>query len=174
MRTLAQIWSCRRAVAAIEMAIVTPVLLTLLLGSVETVQMLRSSGRIQTVAFTVGDLVTQQKDLTTTELNNIYQATDLILAPFPTAALSIGVASVTFTSDENATPTLAWTESRNGGTVDQPLTLATPFAAAGQSVIIVTVDYAYLPIFANFIFGPLAFSETIYARPRKSTDVKRT
>ena len=61
----------RSGSVVVEFALVVPILLTLLLGAVETVNLLRVDSKVQNVAFATGDLITQKKDLSNARLTDI-------------------------------------------------------------------------------------------------------
>jgi len=163
----------QRGVAAVEMALVMPVMLILLLGSLETVTLLRADSKVQAIAFTTGDLMTLEPTLSTATVNDIFTAASLMIQPFTSTGLKIGVASVVF-DPVDGSPSVAWTEALNGGAVPNPLTMAAGMGAPGESVIIVYVEYAYPALFADVVFSPITLDESVTVRPRRSDTITRT
>jgi Flp pilus assembly protein TadG len=97
----------RRAVAAVEFALIIPVLLVLFIGTIEILTLYRTEAKLNALAINVAQMVavTQSVSLATasatagtptvTSLNDICEGAMAGLAPFPSAGLKIAVASVT-------------------------------------------------------------------------------
>lgn len=91
----------RRSVAAVEFAIIVPVLLVLFIGTIEIITLYRAEGKINALAFNVAQMVSVEPSPTTlatagqTSLNDICQGAILGLAPFPPNGVTIQVVSVT-------------------------------------------------------------------------------
>lgn len=97
-----------RGVAAIEFVLVMPILLILMLGSIEIFLMSMASRKMTRVASTVGDLVTQAKGTLTREIiTDYYKVARYILGNFPEENLAISI--YTFTRDpDTGNPKLSW------------------------------------------------------------------
>jgi Flp pilus assembly pilin Flp len=87
-RGLARLISFRRnedGLAGIEMALILPVLIVLLLGSVEMFHMSQASRKLTLATTTMGDLVTQAgRQISISDINGYYNATVPIMSPYPT------------------------------------------------------------------------------------------
>ncbi len=105
-RLLRQFARFRRAcegIAAVEFALILPLMLLLYLGSAETTQAVMASRKAAVAARTMSDLVGQQTantNMTDTMMGNIFNAAATIMQPFGTgtSALTIDVAAVSFKS----------------------------------------------------------------------------
>lgn len=73
----------QRGVAALEMAIALPFLLTMFLGVIEIANFVLASERADKMAYSIADLVTQNKAVTINDLNTIMDASAQIMQPFP-------------------------------------------------------------------------------------------
>ncbi|MEO5337546.1 MAG: pilus assembly protein [Magnetospirillum sp. WYHS-4] len=164
-RILVHLAGDRRGAAAIEFALIAPVMITLLAGIMELSYFLMAERRVVESSHAVADLIGQGTDLSAAEVDDILYAARQIMTPFPDSALKIGVASVTYDATTGA-PSLAWTANYNSGSVSNPTTKATGKGQAGESVIIVTSSYTYTPILKNILTANFTLSETTYARPR--------
>lgn len=162
MRRLAQ---DERGAAAVEFALIAPVMLLLLSGIIELSNYLSTERRILEAASVTADLIGQSTDLTTSDLNDIYQAAIQVMAPYSTSSLKIGVASVRY-NDTTGVPYSGWTSSYNSGAVSNATTQATGLGAAGESIIIVTVGYTFTPILKTVFTTTKTLSETTFVRPR--------
>ncbi|MDX1922342.1 MAG: TadE/TadG family type IV pilus assembly protein [Alphaproteobacteria bacterium] len=102
-------------VAAIELAVVLPMLMTLFLGVVEISNFVLVNERTEKMAHTIADVVSQGEAITTAELENILSASSEIMKPFPFS--SLGHVIITSVHREvNDTPKVAW-QYEGGGTL---------------------------------------------------------
>jgi Flp pilus assembly protein TadG len=156
--------------AAIEFALILPVLVTLFFGTVEIANLTLAYMKLVSAAETVADLVTQQTTVSSTDIDNIAQAGKLVLTPLPPAPFGVAIASVTF-NPANGNPTLAWQDTRNAAAMTSPTTLAAGYGSAGDSVVIVVATYSYISPISYILTGAITLSETAYLRPRLSAAV---
>jgi Flp pilus assembly protein TadG len=165
---------CRRGLAAVEFALIVPLLLLLYCGIIELTQLLIVSRKVLAVSQTTADLITQEVTITNSQLADIVKAANLILEPFPTASLTKNFASVRFNAVSGA-PELVWQELFGvspGGSSVLPGTVG--LGLAGEGVVVTTITYTYTPVFTSIVTGPLTLTEMAYSRPRKSKIVTRT
>ena len=99
--------SARDGVAAVEFALILPLMLLLYLGSAETTQSVMASRKAAVAARTLTDLVSQQSantNMTDAVMADIFNAASAIMQPFTTgaSALSLNVAAVSFTAYTSA------------------------------------------------------------------------
>lgn len=180
-------------VAAVEFALILPILLILYLGTAETTQGITASRDANLTARTVVDLIAQQPNnvtLTDTQINQVISATSAIMAPFSTSPLKMTMSSVEFVTNSAKTPPYdakpRWTISYNGGTL-RPCAILTPVANtvkpsattlptgvyASGSIIVVDVIYTYTPSFGSTLFGTsqnlpsfFTYQHSTYMKPR--------
>ncbi|WP_420348638.1 TadE/TadG family type IV pilus assembly protein [Pelagibius sp.] len=157
--------------ATVEFAALLPILLLLLIGVVEITNLLRLDRKVVAAAQTTADLITQQRSVTNGQITDILRAAELIVEPFPSAPLAVGISAVRFDEDTGA-PVMDWQESKNGGTVPNALTLAQNMGAPGEGVVIVRATYSYAPVFFEFVVGQTSIEEVSILRPRRSAFVE--
>lgn len=97
----------RRGIAAVEFAIIVPVLLVMFIGVVEMLTIYRAQAKLNALVINVAQMVsvTQSANLTTasntgtaatvTSLNDICKGALYGMAPFPASGITISIASVT-------------------------------------------------------------------------------
>ena len=106
------------AVAATEFAIIVPFMLVLYLGGVELADGMAINVKVSATAHSIADMVTQNTQLSTSQMQNILTGATTIIAPYPVnnssgaAILSVTVSEVS--SDANGNLTLQWSLSYNG------------------------------------------------------------
>lgn len=113
----------RRGVAAVEFALVMPVLLVMFIGTVEVLTLYRMEAKLNALAMNVAEMVAVEDQATTTgtggnngittlaasgaagttSLNDICNGAVLGLRPFPASGLTVAVAGVTLESQTAST-----------------------------------------------------------------------
>jgi len=165
----------RRGVAAVEFAMILPVMIALYLGLVDVTQILSASRKASGVASAVGDLVAQSISIDDAGMDNIFVAASAMLAPFDPNTLTVVVTSINADADGNTT--VGWSDALNaapravGGSIILPEGLIEP----NTSLIMSEVTYAYESAVSELVSGGSVNTEDIfYLRPRRSLFVGRT
>lgn len=156
-----------RGSALVDFALILPILVMLFVGSVEMTNLLQLERKVVAAAQTTADLVTQQRQVSHAQLDDFLRAAELILEPFPSGPVSIGIAGVNY-DPNTGSPNVAWTKSRNGGSVPNATSLAVGLGGKGEGVVVVRVAYSYTPVFFDFLLSPATIEETAILRPRRS------
>ncbi|MFC1673155.1 TadE/TadG family type IV pilus assembly protein [Pseudomonadota bacterium] len=154
------------AIAATEFALVLPFLLLLIMGVIELSNVMTVERRLLNSVQSTADLISQETDVTSADMSEIFTAAKLTLSPFSIVGFGVGTTSVRF-NDTSGVPFVDWSHGLNGGTVADPLIKADGRGEPGDSVIIVTGTYTYEPLLSMIIPNNIILTETSYARPRK-------
>jgi Flp pilus assembly protein TadG len=159
-------------VSALEFAMLLPLMVTLYLGGVEVSQAVSADRKNTLVAHTVGDLVAQSSDVTTSDVTNILNAASSVAYPFPAANLQVTVSSVCIDST-GTRATIGWSQTLGGTARSGTVTSSIPSAlmVASTSLIWGEATYLYRPTIGWTITGTLSLYDKIYLRPRLSNSV---
>lgn len=167
---------CRdaRGMAAVEFAFIVPILLLMLIGTVEVTRAVSIDRRLTVITNMVADLVAREEELNSDDVTAIYDVAELMMSPYEAEPLKISLipvrSSITDGNIVRVYPVAAHRPSYNGGTLParcQAYTLAPNFLREGTSLIVVEATYNFTPMFGSFIFGAMEWKETAYASPRK-------
>ncbi len=163
----------QKGVAAIEFALIIPVMLTTFFGVSEIANYILAARKVSNVASSAADLVAQDTVLNTDEINDIMGALNVILHPFDASNATIRITSVV--ADENTGQTkVHWSDAVHtaprvvGASVTIPNILAN-----GQSVIMAEVTFRYQTLFGQYMTDGMTVTDTFYLKPRRSTKVER-
>jgi len=163
-----------RGSAAIEAAIILPLLVLIFLGMVEMSQAFTVKRRVQNVASSTADLVAQSETVTTSDHNDIASiGAQLMLS----SGLTLTITSVA--EDAQSKVTVQWScswsslsSSANCTATGAAYTgLPSGLLNPGQSVIIGQTTYPYTPSIGEFLKGGLTFTASSYYRPRLAAAV---
>jgi Flp pilus assembly protein TadG len=170
-----------RGVAAIEFAIILPVLLIMLLATFDAGRAIAIYMKVRSATYTLAAITNQYSmsaPIQSADMQAITGATAAVLAPYPSAPAAVTITQVKQTNSSQAT--VSWSYSLNG----TAYAAGTPWARipGGLStnnacnsypcyLIFAEVKYAFTPSFENFAIGTLTFSDNLYATPRRSTSI---
>jgi Flp pilus assembly protein TadG len=184
-RRAKEFWRARQAIAATEFALVLPLLVILMLGSVEAARLIVSARKVTLVATTTVEMLTQNG---TGKINyvDLHFATDSTMVIFPQILqdaaqkgiswkndISVSMASVVFTPNPSTCTSncsynanVVWNSGPNKRTCGVLLVSATDTATPSNtklpadvfgpgSIIVVDVLFNYTPIFGLGLFGTI-------------------
>lgn len=162
-------------VAAVEFAIIAPVMFLFLVGSVEFSQAITVDRRVTQIASSTADLIAREKSTTRADIEGMMQIIDHLMRPYDPAGLKVTVLSVVAPPNAGAT-TVSWSFHHNGGVTSKAKDDSYPLPAGlvepGNSVIVAEVSYHYEPpIFSSFIQSGFSLQEKFFLKPRLSSYV---
>lgn len=158
----------QRGVAAVEFAILAPVLIFFYFGLAEFCQGYMAQKRMGHVSAMVADLVAQQEAVDPAGLDDIFAIGDLIMSPFPAGPLQQRVSSVTRGADGVARIDWIYGDDLESPGHDEgdTVTLPADLIANGESIIMSEVTYDYDSPVDHLLPATTQFSQTNYLRPR--------
>lgn len=172
---LARFLRAREGVAAVEFALILPVMLLVYVGTMEASALISMDRRVQIVSGTVGDLVARSDGkVTTAELNNYFNAATGIMQPFSSARLAQVVTSVFVKAD--GTTQVKWSQPYHGGVAkavgaSYPLPAEITGISRGKFVIVSEATYAYVPLMGIVIDQPINLYRQNFYLPRFGQEI---
>jgi Flp pilus assembly protein TadG len=167
---LAHFRSAREGVAAVEFAVILPVMLAMYLGMVEVTVGVTTNRKVTLLARTLADLTAQSAKLTNAERDNIFTAASYVMQPAPSTGVKMLIVSLYV--DKNKTVKVCWGEQRGGIAIPSAVTLDEGLKIADTSLIMSRVEMPYSPA-AKLLNSSYILKETSYMRPRLVTQVPR-
>lgn len=171
-----------RGIAAIEFAMIAPIIVLLLVGSVELSQAITIDRRVTQIASSTADLVAREKTITTAQLNNIMVIARALMQPYDPNLLRITLTSVGANVNNASNTKVCWSYIYQGGAYTYvegaPFTVPVGVIDKGGSVMVSEVHYYYTPlIFSHYITTALTTSATalqdkFYLKPRVSSMIQ--
>lgn len=166
----------RRGVVSIEFALVLPVLVVAFLGVTEIGRYLLLELKLQTSAAKVGDLMTRDRDPSTSSLTDAFNAVPTMLKPFPAGGRSHAIVSAVVQPTSSDPPEVAW-QLDGGGSLSATSNVGSPGGNAnvpadlvtvgGTAVIVAEMVYDYEPWLLGIV-GDRQLRHRAYFRPRLS------
>lgn len=166
--------SDRRASAAIEFAVIAPLMISLYLGGVEISDAVAANRKTTLVARTVADLVAQDSKITNAVMDDVLAAATAVATPYGDNNLSVTVSSIKI--DNTGIGKVEWSDTKNGIKLvkDTVVTLDPALAVPNTWLILGEATYNYVPPFGKAFVDPIPMTDKIYMRPRISPNVQRT
>lgn len=165
----------RRGVAAIELALASPVLLVLLIGTTELASFIKIHYQSAQMASTVADAVARYDKVTSADIADILSASAAVMDQTDFGAKGYVVLTSAVKVKATDAPTVAW-QCRGGGTTAQAsrvgklkgvATLPGSLVLdADDNVIVAEVFYTYTPMFTLIPIDTRIVYKTAVFRPR--------
>ena len=185
-RLLLRTWHAdTRGVAAMEFALIAPMMGVMFIGAVEMSQVTTIDRRVTQIAGSTADLVARaDKFISQTEIGDIMRVGSYIMKPYNATPVRIVMRNVTSSPSDKNNTKQSWTCTYNGtgqtqtcSCTNTAFTLPGNLVTTNDSVVVSEVTYDYVPLIFNYIMkrtwggggGSYTLSETIYMKPRSQT-----
>ena len=183
-RSTRAFWHDRRGVAAVEFALLVPVMLMLYFLTMEIGQAIETSKKVSRVGSMVADLVAQQQqNVAVSEVDSILQIGESLLQPYNRSLPTIIVTGVQITDDTPSKVLVAWSRKLSGGkysagpTKGTTTTVPDNLKVPGSFLIRVQSNLSYKPVISwdaqerqivgdGASFGGVEMGDSYYLRPR--------
>lgn len=162
-------------IAAVEFGLVAPVMLIMLIGTIEISRAISIDRRFGLATAMVGDLVAREEDMTADNLNAIYDIVAHVMSPYDSSNLKLAVIPVKAASN-NKTNTKVYASLTNrpslhghtapAGCADYGL--SSGLVDQGESVIVVESSYDYSPLIVNDLIAAKTWTDKSVLSPRNS------
>ncbi len=162
-------WKSEEGVAAVEAALIFPVLLTLLLGTFDLGNGILANQKAIRASQVVADLITRNTSVDDAMIADSVKAGELAFDPMDTTNYGIDIISVRF--DEDGDPLIEWRETQNMPPLSNIEGRVASLSDDNSGVVVVAVSYLFEPLFAGFIINNIAMQEIAFAKGRKSSVV---
>lgn len=157
----------RSGVAAVEFALMAPLMVVMLFGIVEVSELLNANRRVENVAASFADVVARDTIVDNDDMDDLWAAVEPLMYPEEDGPLKARVTSVLITSPTEAR--VGWSEGYNGKAglvVGSAFSLPGDLMTPNTSVIVAEIDYDYAPAINVVLGGAMRLSHTEYRRPR--------
>jgi Flp pilus assembly protein TadG len=173
----------RRGAAMMEMAAALPVLVLLLLGGVEVSRFAMLNQKLDRLATTMGDLVSQAETLSEAGLEKVFMAAEHFGKPFAVKTKAeIIISSVSVPAHDPSDPPppwrIGWQHASTGG-ISVPSEIGAEGAApnlpnsmkdmvaGGHTLIVSEVFFDFEPMFFGYLMSSHRIYHRAFFRPRK-------
>jgi Flp pilus assembly protein TadG len=171
---------CRRfansvsGLAAVEFAMILPLLLLLLLATINGTGALSAYLKVRAATYALDSVINQYTTLQASDMQSVLGATSVILAPLSASSTVVTVTQIAVDSKGQAT--VSWSASLNGTAPARGAATTVPsgFATPNSYAIYGQVSYTYTPTFGLFLANGITLSDSLYVTPRSSACIVYT
>jgi Flp pilus assembly protein TadG len=177
-------------VAAIEFALVVPIVIVVYLVGFEVTEASTASRKLTDTTVQLANVSAQYTSMSCTDMTNVLDATAQIMTPYPTAKLTSVLSEVSVNSSDVGTvvwstklpagTTVTTTGLTAGTTVAMPAGYQSASSGTLNYYMMAQTTYSYQPsIGAAFVgpgtaFGPISMQDQIFMLPRASLQIPST
>ena len=165
-------------VAAIEFAIIAPIMILLFFATIEVSTALAVNRKLARVSSTLGDLITKSQRLSQSDVDNIMDAASFVMRPY---GHSLGIV-ITQVSIKDGAATVDWSRAYGGAIAlaqDAPYTVPAKIMDDDTYLVSAKVTATHIPLYAKVTYNEngsistdtsansaILMEEEIFLRPR--------
>jgi Flp pilus assembly protein TadG len=179
-RRIARFTRSKRGVAAVEFALITPLMVLLWLGMTEVTTGVTTDRKVTLLGRSLADLTGRVTTVTNTERDNIFGAAASVLAPYDSTPAKMVISSVVVKDAGGGAVEgrVCWSEAKGPAAAARAPNSVYPvpegFKTAGTSFVLAEVELPYLPMFGYAISGTINLKEIVPWPVRNVREVART
>jgi Flp pilus assembly protein TadG len=162
-----------QGVAAVEFAIIVPILLMMLIGAVEIGTAIVIKDKVRTAASTLAQIANQYTTIHNSDMTAILGATAAIVTPYSTSPVSVVISEISINSGGSAT--VSWSDTLQGTARAPGSSIVVPsaIAAPNTTLLLSEVSYLYQPTLGYVMTGALTLQDSLYVSPRSGSSIAR-
>ncbi len=153
----------QRGVAAVELALVFPILLILFLGGMDMTRYMLYHQKVERITFSIADIVSQSSSVTKLQMDDIVMAAAQIMQPFTFGSNGVVIVTSVYKDPAQTYPTIRWQYTGGGslartskiGIVNGTPALPNGLTLNDKDNVIITETY--------FVFAPTFNSGVVTA-----------
>ncbi|WP_157944683.1 TadE/TadG family type IV pilus assembly protein [Mangrovicella endophytica] len=157
----------KRALGAVEFALIAPFMLILYMTGSEVSIAITLNRKVQHASSTINDLITQSSDVTTDDVNGIFNIAASIVQPYDSSLLKVRVSSIKI--DATGKQTVEWSVGRGLTKLAAKSSYVLPTQFSGyinKYIMVAETAYDYTPLGGYGLTNVINMGETSYLNPR--------
>ncbi len=159
------------AVAAVEAAMIFPVMLTLFMGVFDLGNAILANQKTIRASQVVADLITRNNVVSATDISEAIEAGRLAFEPLDSSSFGVDIVSIRF--DENSNSSIVWRETVNMSSLPDALSAVAALEDEDEGVVMVSVNFEYHALFTSFVVGDISMQEVAFSRGRTTPVITR-
>jgi Flp pilus assembly protein TadG len=166
----------KRGVAALEFAIIAPLLMVpLLLGSVDLIDVMGANKRAQNAAASMADIIARDTEVSDAEINGLWDALEILMYPNDQADMEMRITSVSIVN--GTTAQVVWSEGHGGMSARQTGSnvtgLDSRMMVPGTSIIMAETVYKHNAPLGFLFQNQISMTHNAYRRSRLVDPIPR-
>jgi Flp pilus assembly protein TadG len=171
--SLSRFGRARGGLAALEFALLVPMMVFLLFASVELLDALDVNQRAQNATASIADVAARDTEISNAEIAGMWSALDVLLFPGGGGEMEIRLSSVRIV--DATTAVVVWSEGNGMAprSANSPITLPAAMMTPGTSVMIAESSFPYDAPLGFLFSGPVNLTHIAYRRSRLVDPIPR-
>lgn len=156
-------------VAAVEFAMIIPLMAMLLVGTNEFSAGVAIDRKVTIMARTLSDLTSQNEKVTDAQLTNFFNASKAVMTPYASDPVE-GTITELWINPTTLKARVQWSKGANAHSAGDIIEIPEALKIAGTYLIYSEVKYKYVPSVAWFLnkANGITLSDVTFTRPRQS------
>jgi len=165
-RTCRRFAASTRGVAALEFAMVLPVLAVIFLSTFDGGRGLAAYMKVRAATYALAEITNQYATIQSSDMTAILGASSVVMAPYNSATPVVTISQIKINSSGVAK--IEWSANQGGTarTVNSTVTVPTSLNVNSSYLIFAEVSYTYTPLFGFFGSSGITLSDNLYVTPR--------
>jgi Flp pilus assembly protein TadG len=157
-----------RGVAAVEFAMIIPLMLVLFFGTNEFSSGVAVDRKVTLMARTLSDLTSQNISVSDTQLNNFFNASAAIMTPYSATPVKATISEL-YVDPNTLQARVQWSKGAEVRSPGSAVAIPTALQVAGTYLIYSEVNYQFIPSIGYVMAKTgIKLSDFSYTRPRQS------
>jgi Flp pilus assembly protein TadG len=158
----------RRGIAAIEFAMIVPIMLMMFFGVVEFSSGVAVDRKVTLMARTLSDLTSQSTSVDDSQLSNFFAASGAIMTPYDAAPVKATITEL-YIDPTTHKARVQWSKGSSPRAAKAIVTIPGDIAVDDTYLIFSEVSYLYTPAVGYLMAkAGITLSDVAYTRPRQS------
>lgn len=166
-RSASELLVDRSGLAAIEFAMIVPLMLLLFFGTDEFSSAVAVNRKVTLMARTVSDLTSQNISVTDAQLTNFFNASKAIMTPYPSTPVKATVSEL-YIDPATKVARVQWSKGAEPRGLGTSVTIPTALQVGGTYLIYSEVNYAFVPTIGYVMKSSITLKDFTFTRPRQS------
>jgi Flp pilus assembly protein TadG len=166
-----------RGVAAIEFAMLMPIMLVVFFGTIQVSTAVAVDRKVSLTARTLSDLISQAQGVTDTDFSNAFNTTLAMMSPYSRTPLQAKISQV-YIDPTSLVGKVVWSKASNttARNYKDVVTVPSQLQVAGTYLILSEISYLYQPIVGysastHFTSASYTLTDQMFTRPRQAACV---
>ena len=166
-RTYRRFTAATQGVAAIEFAMILPVLVLIFLATFDGGRAIAAYMKMRAATYALASITNQYAIIQAVDMTSILGATSVVMAPYTSGAPAVKISQIQINSSGVAS--VEWSAAQGTTARAVPSSITPPSAIVVNSsyLILAEVSYTFTPLFGYFgSSSGITFSDSLYVTPR--------
>lgn len=174
-RLLARFRRDARGLAAVEFAIILPLMIVIFFGTIEVSTGVAVDRKVTVLTRTLSDLISQAPSITSTDLANAFAMGPAIMTPYSGSPIRAIISQI-YIDPNTLVATVKWSSGSNATArgYNSVVSIPTGLAIGGTYLIMSEVSYNFTPVVGYQLGAAVptfTLSDQTFTRPRQSSCV---